>query len=327
MRRRARIATATAVLCAVTVLVSACASGAGSAQPDASAEGDAARPLTVSNCGRTVVFDHAPERVITIKSTATEMLLALGLGDRIVGSAFQDGPLPVEFAKASVPVIAERMPSQEVVLEAEPDLVYSGWESAFSAEGAGTRDDLAALGIATYVSPAACQSADQPEKLEFESIWGDMTELASIFDTDAADLITRQRALVAAIEPDDSGRTALWYSSGSDTPYVGAGIGAPQLVLETLGLTNIAGHLDATWASFNWEAVVDANPDVIVLVDSTWNSVAKKIGVLEGNPATARLDAVVNRRYLTVPFAASEAGVRTAEAAADLAEQLAAMTW
>lgn len=327
MRRRARIATAATVLCAVTVLVSSCASGVGSAQPAATADADAQRPLTVSNCGQTVVFERAPERVITIKSTSTEMLLALGLGDRIVGSAFQDGPLPAEFAQATVPVIAERMPSQEVVLEAEPDLVYSGWESAFSAEGAGTRDDLAALGIASYVSPSACQSADQPEKLDFEYIWGDMAELASIFDTDASDLIERQRALVAAIEPDDAGRTALWYSSGSDTPYVGAGIGAPQLVLETLGLTNIAGDLDATWASFNWEAVVDANPDVIVLVDSTWNSAAKKIGVLEGNPATARLDAVINRRYLTVPFPASEAGVRTAEAAADLAEQLASMTW
>lgn len=30
------------------------------------------------------------------------------------------------------------------------------------------------------------------------------------------------------------GRTALWYSSGDDTPYVGAGLGAPELVLDTL---------------------------------------------------------------------------------------------
>ena len=45
--------------------------------------------------------------------------------------------------------------------------------------------------------------------------------------------------------------------------------------------------------------------------------------MLEGNPATANLDAVKHHRYLAVPFAASEAGVRTVSAAADLAAQLA----
>lgn len=315
------------VLLAAAGLVVGCATGpAAPATPTAQADA-AAEPIAVSNCGHPVSFDSAPTRVVTIKSTATEMLVALGLGDRIVGSAFQDAPLPPGLDAVEVPVLADRMPSQEVVLAAEPDLVYSGWESAFSNENAGARDDLEALGVATYVSPSACQSAEQPERLEFDDIWHDIDEVAAIFGTDASALVARQRARVEAIEPDREGRTALWFSSGSDTPYVGAGIGAPQLVLDTLGLANIAGDLDATWAPFNWEAVVDANPDVIVLVDSVWNTVEKKIGVLEANPATARLDAVVNRRYLTVPFAASEAGVRTADAAADLAAQLAALEW
>ena len=64
---------------------------------------------------------------------------------------------------------------------------------------------------------------------------------------------------------------------------------------------------------------------MIVLVDSAWGSKEKKISVLEGNPVTAQLDAVKNHRYLVVPFAASEAGVRTVSAAADLAKQLAAL--
>ena len=42
-------------------------------------------PLTLDNCGVTVTLPGSPQRVVTIKSTATEMLLALGLGDRIVG--------------------------------------------------------------------------------------------------------------------------------------------------------------------------------------------------------------------------------------------------
>lgn len=315
------------VLLVSTLALTGCASlnlaGASSPTPTI----DPAAPVTVDNCGTEVTFDAAPERVVTIKSSTTEALLALGLGDRIVGTAFQDGPVPEQWADdaADLVSIADKVPSEEVVLELEPDLVYAGWESNFSAEGAGERPELESLGVHTYVSPSACQSANQPEKLTFENIFDDLTELASIFRVDASELIAEQRAQLAQLEKDGDkglGRTALWFSSGSDTPYVGAGIGAPELVLETLGLENIAGDIDATWAPFNWEAVVDANPDYIVLVDAAWNTADKKISVLESNPATANLTAVQQHRYLIVPFAASEAGVRTVETVVDLSAQI-----
>ena len=302
--------------------LSGCATpGAG---PAATPTTDPASPVTVDNCGTEVTFDAAPKRVVTIKSTSTEMLLALGLGDRIVGTGFQDGPVPEQWADAAANLIslADKVPSEEVVLEKQPDLVYAGWESNFSAEGAGERPELASLGVASYVSPSACQSSGQPAKLSFDDVFADITEIASIFRVDASELLASQRATLESIQPVGDGRTALWFSSGADTPYVGAGIGAPELLLETVGLENIAGDLDATWAPYNWEAVVDADPDFIVLVDATWNSADKKIGLLQANPATANLSAVVNSRYLIVPFAASEAGVRSVEAAKSLADQI-----
>jgi iron complex transport system substrate-binding protein len=307
-------------LTAAALLLAGCAAPAADPTPEPTAAG----PLTVSNCGFEVTFDSAPERVVTIKSTSTEMLLALGLGDRIVGTAFQDGPVPDAWAAeaADLPVLAERMPAQELVFEAEPDLVYAGWESAFTADGAGDRDELAALGVATYVQPAACQSAEQPEQLDFDEIFAEIAEVADIFDVDATALLADQRAELDAIEPVDGGPTALWWSSGTDTPYVGAGKGAPQLVLETAGLANIAADIDMTWSPYGWESVLDADPDVIVLVDSSWNSAQRKIDYLTGNPATANLTAVVNQRFVVLPFAASEAGVRSVGAAASIAEQV-----
>jgi len=279
--------------------------------------------VQVENCGVPVTFITPPERVVTIKSTSTEMLLALGLGDRIVGTAFQDGPVPDEWAgEPDVPVISEFMPSEEAVLDLEPDLVYSGWESAFAADAAGERAELAALGVATYVQPAACRSAQVPGKLDFAEIFREIGEVASIFGVDAAPLISDQQATLDAIVADDRGLTALWYSSGTDTPYVGAGIGAPQLVLETIGLSNVAGDIDQTWSSLGWESIVDADPDVIVLIDADWNTAQSKIDLLESNPATARLSAVQNDAYLVIPFASSEAGVRTVSAATSLSDQL-----
>lgn len=316
----------TAPLVLIAVLTLAGCSAPASPEPATSGSPSPAdAPVSVENCGTPVTFDAAPERVVTIKSTSTEMLLALGLGDRIVGTAFQDGPVPDRWAAeaSSLVSISDKVPSEEVVLEEEPDLVYAGWESAFSADGAGERPELATLGVGTYVSPSACQSAGQPEKLTFDDVFADIAEVAAIFRVDPAPLLAEQREELDAVPADGDGRTAFWYSSGSDTPYSGAGIGAPQLVMETVGLINIAADVKATWAPLSWEAVVDADPDFIVLIDASWNTAASKIERLETNPATAGLSAVVNKRYLVLPFASSEAGVRTVEAAAALSEQIA----
>lgn len=287
-------------------------------------------PLTLQNCDTSVRLAAPPQRVVTIKSTATELLLALGLANRIVGIGFQDGPVPEPWAAAAtdLPVLAEKLPSQEVVLEAEPDFIYGGWESNFAADGVGERASLAALGIASYVSPAACRST-KPAKLSFEGLFADIAEMGAIFDVSAAadGLIAEQETELATITPDTRGLSALWYSSGTKAPYVGAGNNAPAMMMAALGLDNIMGDVDDGWVSASWEAVVDANPDVIVLVDAAWNSAAQKKKLLVENPITSKLDAVVHERYLIVPFPASEAGVRNVGATVDMAAQLAALTF
>lgn len=285
-------------------------------------------PLTLDNCGVSLTLDQAPSRVVTIKSTATEMLLSLGLADKIVGVGFQDGPVPEALAAdaANLVVLADKLPSQEVVLETEPDFVYGGWESNFAADGAGERPTLQSLGVASYVSPAACRSI-KPAKLTFDELFSEIKEMGSIFDVeDAADaLVMAQQAELASVVPDDRDLTAVWYSSGTKTPYVGAGSNAPAMMMEALGLDNIMADVDEGWVSGSWEAIVDANPDVIVLVDAAWNSAEQKKTLLAENPVTSQLDAVINQRYLIVPFPASEAGVRNVSATVDMANQLKAL--
>lgn len=289
-----------------------------SSEPEASAAA-----VTVSNCGFEATFETPPERVVTIKSSTTEALIALGLGDRIVGTAFQDGPLPDGMTvDEPLPVIDERMPGAESVLELEPDLIFSGWESAFAADAVGTRDELAELGVGTYVWPTACMSADAPTEVTFDAIAAEVEELADIFDVDASGVVGDQQEMLDGITPDDRDLSALWWSSGTETPYVGAGQGAPELILETAGLTNIAADLEGGWAPYGWESVLAADPDVLVIVDSDWNSAEHKIEYLEADPTLSQLTAVQQHRYVIVPFAASEAGVRTAEAAQSVALQV-----
>lgn len=328
-RRPATVWLGSALVLALAGCSTSAATGASSPSSAPSASASFA-PVTLDNCGTPVTVTTPPTRVVTIKSTSTEMLLALGLQDVVVGTAFADGPVPDadKAAYAAIPVLSDKVPGQEALLTSEPDFVYGGWESNFSADGAGDRATLAGLGIGTYVSPAACKEPTyQPDPLTFDDVFDEIREIASVFGVQgrAETLITAQKAKLAAVTKPSTPTTALWYSSGDATPYVGAGIGAPQMMMDAVGLTNIFADVHDTWTSAGWEAVVAADPDVIVLVDASWNTAAKKIAALEANPATNQLTAVREHRYLTIPFPAAEAGVRNADAVVSLAAQLAAL--
>ena len=330
MRPRTPVVVA-AALVALAIPLAACAGPAVGGAPTAAATTTSAfRPVTVDNCGTTVTIAAPPRRVVTIKSTPTEMMLALGLGDRIVGEAYQDGPVPSRWASAaaSIPVLSATIPSQESVLALAPDFIYAGWESNVSAAGGvGDRATLASRGIGTYVSPSACKEpAYQPNPLTFDDVFSEISEVGAVFGVPdrAAALVAQQKAALAAITP-VKGVTAFWWSSGNGTPYAGAGIGAPQLIMSTAGVTNVLSGVHDTWTSAGWEEIVNANPDVLVLVDASWNTYDAKVKALESNPALSQLTAVKEKRFVRLPFASTEAGVRNVEAAASLAQQIRAL--
>lgn len=319
---------AAAALALIAMTAAGCASSAGA--PAASAPSPSTAATSVDNCGTAVPVGQDPQRIVTIKSTTFELLLALGLEDRIVAASYLDGEVPPAFeARASdVPVLSTGLPSHEAVLELEPDFVFAGWESNFSADGVGERAGLEALGIGTYVAPAACKSPEyMPNPLTFDVVFDSFVEAGEIFGAEeqAADLVAEQRAQLQAIEPNDDGFTALWYSSGREQPYVGAGIGAPAMLMQAAGLTNVFADIDDTWTSASWEAVAEKNPDVIVLIASPGNTIEDKIALLQADPVMSTLDAVVNERFVTLDFAAAEAGVRNVDALASLVRQLDAL--
>jgi iron complex transport system substrate-binding protein len=96
-----------------------------------------AQSVSGNSHGAAVEFPEAPNQVVTIKSNTTEMLLALGFGDGIVGIAYPDGPPPK--CAIEISVLADHLPSRKAVLALEPDLVNVGQESSFSVDSAGER--------------------------------------------------------------------------------------------------------------------------------------------------------------------------------------------
>ena len=98
------------------------------AQTEAQTETSAFPFTLVTKDDQEVTFTHVPERVISTNPNTGEELMALGLGDKIIGTCYNNAQLPEQYRDEyeSKPKISEDTgyPSLEVVLDLDPDFIY-----------------------------------------------------------------------------------------------------------------------------------------------------------------------------------------------------------
>ncbi|MFV0428355.1 MAG: ABC transporter substrate-binding protein [Arachnia sp.] len=287
---------------------------------------DQAYPMSVTNCGTTLEIQAAPQRIVTLEQTMTELSLSLGVEDRMVGTSYLTDPVLPELQAAydTVPVLAELYPSQEVVIEAAPDFIYAYSPTSVSAENAGTPESWAELGVPVYVSPISCLDPEESDgQITFEGWFDEVRTIAAIYGVPEAgeELIADQQARIDAAlakAEDGEGRSFLWWFAGTDEPYFGTGTSDAENYANLLGLENAFsdGGPDR-WSSTSWEIIAERDPDFIVLADlirgNDGDSAQSKIDFLKSNPVTAELSAVKNDRFIVVPGVARGYSVRTVE--------------
>ncbi|KJR09142.1 ABC transporter substrate-binding protein [Gordonia sp. PS3] len=314
-----------AVILAVagTVLtVSACSGD----DPASGADGSA---ISLQNCGRTVTLKKPADAAITVNQGATESALAVGAGGQLVGTAYLDSAIAPQWAAAygEIPVLSEKYPTREAVLEKHPDLIAASYSSAFDDKALGSRQSFDDLGVATYVSPFGCEDKLKRPASSWDAVAGETSDYGVLFGrtADADRVNADMRAKLADLTAKSAGRgkTVLWWDSSTDKPFVGAGDGGPQLVIDAVGAKNVFGDLSGNWAETGWEAVLKADPDVIVLVDADWDPAAAKRKYLESDPALKDLKAVAKGSFVVIPFAESTPGPRLIDGAAKLSDALA----
>ncbi|MFB8045684.1 ABC transporter substrate-binding protein [Streptomyces hydrogenans] len=319
------------LLVAGALLVTGCGSGGTPASPGA--EGTAAGyPVRIDNCGQRVEIDRAPRRAVALDQGSAEIMLSLGLADRMVGTATWTDPVlkGLEKANAKVPRLADRYPSFEKVLDAEPDFVGASFLYTLGKGGVAPRERFAKLGVPTYVSPADCVGKDnsgdgdgvRTEPLTMESVYGEVRDLARVFGVPerGEKLVGELRARVerATAGADFGGASVLYWFSDSQGPYMAGCCGAPGIVSGTLGVKNVFDDTKEEWPQINWETVVDRDPDVLVIADLTRRaqsaeSAAKKIEFLESHPVTRNMTAVRKKRYVLLSGQAMNPTIRTVE--------------
>jgi len=318
-------------------LLTACA-GSSTGSPDSATTSTA---LTLDNCGQRTTIPSPPERAVSLNQGTTEIMLSLGLADRMAGTATWTDPVMKGLAKADarVPRLSDNQPSFEKVLDTEPDFVAASFASTLREGGVAPREKFEELGVPTYLSPADCEGKDnsgdgdgaRTKPLTMDSVYGEIRDLAKIFGVEArgeklvAALRTRVAKATSGIDASDT--SVLYWFANQESPYMAGCCGAPGIITGALGAKNVFDDTKEEWPQINWETVADRNPDVLVIGDLTRESqtaetAAKKIAFLESNPATRSMDAVRNKRYVLLSGQAMNPTIRTVEGVEKVAAAL-----
>jgi len=272
--------------------------------------------VTIENEGITIVSEQAPTKAVTVNQHATEVMLALGLEDSMVGTAYLDDVIyePLQEAYNQVPVLSETSPSKEQIIAVEADFIYGGWASFFDEKKFGSREQLQALEIDTYVQSSSMKIAPT-----VEDVYTDIRNIAKIFRVEQ-----RGEQLISQINRDIDAVTAkipnmekpldvLVYDSGETEVYTAA-----QSFLNTLitmaGAKNIFGDIEDTWTTVSKEDAIERSPEVIVVTDYGSTTAEEKIHFLKTDPALSQTSAVQNERFVVLPLTAAAEGVRIAHA-------------
>ncbi len=205
--------------------------------------------------------DAAPQAIVSLSPTHTEMLYALGAGDQVL-AVDNYSNYPPEAAEKMVGLDAFQ-PSVEAIAALEPDLVVvqGGYDELVT--------QLEDLGIATFVGDAPA---------DLDAVYAQVEQLGARVERvgEAAELVldmsTRVDAAIAGLPQLDEPLTYYheldntYFSVTSDT-FIGA-------VYAELGLVNIAdeGNADNPYPQLSSEYIIAADPDLIFLADTKYSN-------------------------------------------------------
>lgn len=282
-----------------------------------------AYPVTVQSCSRSVTFDAAPARAISNDSNLTEMMLVLGLRDRMVGYTGISGwkTLDEEMREgvAELPELSAKYPTKEVLAGAEADFFFAGWNYGMKVGGEVTPETVEPLGIKVYELTESCIHIGPKAKSSMEDMYVDILNLGRIFGVEAKaeELVAGWKARLADLTAgvDRSAPLRVFvYDSGEEAPFTAGAYAMPTALIEAAGGRNILDDLEKSWAEVGWEAVVERNPEMIVIVNYGDVTAEQKIAFMKGNPAFASIDAVKNDRFVVLDYVEATPGPRNIKA-------------
>lgn len=264
---------------AVTATAAATATEVATATPTAEAG-----PITVVDAGGTeILLEAVPQRIVSHSPGVTEILFAIGAGGQVI-AADEFSTYPAE--TASLERVAYSNPDQELELSLNPDLVIlSGRQEEYV-------EPFRGLGLTVYFAA---------EPTTIEGVFDTITTYGLITGHEAeavalvADMQARLDALDATLAEVEEGPRVFFELT--DTLYTVSTQSFLGAALERLKAQNVAVGADSDFPQLTAEAVIAADPEVILLADEAAGQTPETVAA---RPGWAAVTAVVEGRVFII---------------------------
>lgn len=271
-------------------------------------------PLTIDIYGPegnkyTQTFTEAPSKVVTNNVSSTDLLLELGLEDKIIGILQPDNAPDEKWASTyeTLTVLGDKKTmSKEVIVGAEPELIL-GRAMPFNDESMGKIQDLNDMGINVYTQYASNFVIDQ----SLDNIITDVRNIGKIFnvsekaDAYADSLQTRFDTIKGKVSEQSQTEPVkvlfmVTYVDGTFNTF-GANSTLQSEMLKTINAVNV---LETGTSSLTSENLVALNPDVIVYIKSDRNAQTDVTAVesLLNDETIQSVPAIANEKIIEIGY-------------------------
>jgi iron complex transport system substrate-binding protein len=209
----------------------------------------------------TVRFDSLPHRIISLAPNITEIIYALGSGDKLIANtAYCNFP---EGAKTKTKVADILTVDFEKIISLKPDLILLPNQG----ETKGNYDKLKELGLKVFVTKYETFAEIDTSFMQIGKILGAQDKADSML----ADWHKRLAAL-QALEKNEKPKEGIFLLSA--TPIIVAGKASfIHKITETAGMKNLAGDVNIGYPEFSREEILKRNPDYIIFPKNDFGTV------------------------------------------------------
>lgn len=214
-------------------------------------------PIVVTDpAGNEITVPEEINTIISMAPSTTEILVDLGLKDKIIAADAQSqllGILPDD-----IPYIDLMSPDIEQIIALNPDFIFA--TGMMMVEGTDPFKQVKDIGITVAYIPSS---------ESIEEIYDDIEFISSIVKEEekGQEIVENMKEKIASIK--EIGETitekkSIYFEIGA-APYLysfGKGVFLNEMI-EIIGATNALGDQES-WISVSDEAILDANPDVIM---------------------------------------------------------------
>jgi len=233
-------------------------------------------------------MEKTPQRIVSHVPGITEILFALGLGEKVVGvSEYCDYP---EAAKTKPKVGGFFQPSIEMIVALNPDLVFTDGSDEH------LMTQLDSLGI-TYI---VLDPKDIDGILKDIELAGEVTGTGKRAKEVIKDMQDRMLRVSAQVK--DAPKVKVFYTFATtdfNNPWTAGPGSFVDSLITMAGGENIGAKALAPWVQFSIEEVVAADPQVII-VDAAMGTALTSIAELKRHPIWREIAAIKQGRIYPI---------------------------